>query len=61
VSDLSPRALHLLAQDGVPWRGLGVVALVLGGVVFLVLFGVWVGIRGALGLFGKREKGDPWL
>lgn len=58
---LSPRSLHALAQDGVPWRGLGVVALVLGGVAFLVLFGVWVGIRLVVGVFGKRQKGDPWL
>jgi uncharacterized membrane protein len=61
---MSPRTLHLLAQDGVPWRGLGAVALVFGGVVFLVLFGVWVGIRWVIGLLswlaGDR-KGDPWL
>ncbi len=32
----SPHA-HLIAQDGTPWRGLGVAALILGGCVFLAL------------------------
>lgn len=41
----SPRTLHFFAQDGVPWRGLGVIALVLGGVVFLLLLGFLMGLR----------------
>jgi hypothetical protein len=58
---LSPRALHVLAQDGIPWRGLGLVVLSIGGVIFLLLLGIFIGIRWVISIFGTREKGDPWL
>ena len=37
----SPRA-HLFAQDNIPWRGLGIPLLALGGCVFVALLSLYM-------------------
>lgn len=55
---LSPKALHLIGQDGIPWRGVGIVLLTLGGVVFLLLCGMWIGLRLLFHVWARLARKD---